>query len=66
MFAAAFLFGYVLLSKIYERKNISIHFLDKLTIFMVLGTLVGARLGQVFFYEFGYYKHHLLGNNIAV
>jgi phosphatidylglycerol---prolipoprotein diacylglyceryl transferase len=60
MFAAAFLFSYILLSKIYNRENISIHLLDKLTIFMVLGTLIGARLGQVFFYEFGYYKHHLL------
>jgi prolipoprotein diacylglyceryl transferase len=60
MFAAAFYLSYKILSKIYKRENISIHLLDKLTIFIVLGTLIGARLGQVFFYEFRYYKHHLL------
>ncbi len=60
MFGMAFLFGYLILSKIYKRENVSIHLLDKLTIFIVLGTLIGARLGQVFFYEFDYYKHHLL------
>jgi len=60
MFAAAFYFSYLVLSKIYRRENISIHFLDKLALFVILGTLIGARLGQVFFYEFGYYKNHLL------
>lgn len=60
MFAAAFYFSYLILSKIYKRESVSIHLLDKLAIFVILGTLIGARLGQVFFYEFGYYKHHLL------
>ncbi|HEY5462152.1 MAG TPA: prolipoprotein diacylglyceryl transferase [Hanamia sp.] len=60
MFAAAFYFSYLILSKIYKRESVSIHLLDKLAIFVILGTLIGARLGQVFFYEFGYYKQHLL------
>lgn len=60
MFAAAFYFSYRILSKIYKREIVSIHLLDKLAIFIILGTLIGARLGQVFFYEFGYYKSHLL------
>ena len=60
MFAAAFYFSYRILAKIYRRENISIHILDRLGIFIILGTLIGARLGQVFFYEFGYYKNHLL------
>lgn len=60
MFAAAFLFSYLVLSKIYKHENVSVHLLDKLSIFIILGTLIGARLGQVFFYEFGYYKHYLL------
>ncbi len=33
---------------------------DKLTWFVVLGTLIGARLGHVFFYQWGYYQHHLM------
>ncbi len=60
MFAAAFYFSYRILSKIYKRESVSVHLLDKLAIFIVHGTLIGARLGQVFFYEFGYYKNHLL------
>jgi phosphatidylglycerol---prolipoprotein diacylglyceryl transferase len=33
---------------------------DKLTWFVVLGTVIGARLGHVFFYEWPRYQHHLL------
>jgi phosphatidylglycerol:prolipoprotein diacylglycerol transferase len=34
--------------------------LNKLLIYVFVGTLIGARLGQVLFYEFSYYKNHLL------
>lgn len=60
MFALAFFFSYKLLSKIYGRENVSIEFLNKLAIYIFFGTLIGARLGQVLFYEFGYYKNHAL------
>jgi phosphatidylglycerol:prolipoprotein diacylglycerol transferase len=33
---------------------------DRLTWFVVLGTLIGARLGDVFFYDWPYFKEHLL------
>jgi phosphatidylglycerol---prolipoprotein diacylglyceryl transferase len=33
---------------------------DKLTWFVVLGTIIGARLGDVFFYDWPYYKDNLL------
>ena len=60
MFAFAFLFSYLLLSKIYKRENISQQLLGKLFIYIIIGTLVGARLGHTLFYEFGYFKNHLL------
>jgi phosphatidylglycerol---prolipoprotein diacylglyceryl transferase len=53
MFAATIYFSYRILSVIYKRENVSIFFLNKLLVFVVLGTLIGARLGQGFFYEFG-------------
>jgi len=42
MFAAAFYFSYLILSRIYRNENISIHLLNKLAVFVVLGTLIGA------------------------
>ena len=60
MFAMAFHFSYLVLSKIYIKENVSINRENKLVIFVFIGTLAGARLGHTLFYEFGYYKHHLL------
>lgn len=60
MFGLAFYISYLILSKIYAKENVSIQFLNTLSIYVFLGTLIGARLGQVLFYEFGYFKNHLL------
>ncbi len=60
MFALAFIFSYMLLSKIYKKENVSLSLLNKLAIFIIVGTILGARLGHTLFYEFGYYKDHLL------
>ena len=60
MFALAFIGSYIILSKIYVKENVSAQLLNKLGIFVFIGTLIGARLGHTLFYEFGYYKHHLL------
>ena len=35
-------------------------YLNRLSIFLGVGTLLGARLGHTLFYEFSYYKNHLL------
>lgn len=59
-FVLAFGFSYRILFNIHKQENISTEYLDKLTVYVFLGTLLGARLGQVLFYEFGYYKNHLL------
>lgn len=59
MFVLAFGLGWFLMKKIYDRENQSVEKLDKLFIYTVLATLVGARLGHVFFYDWAYYKDHL-------
>lgn len=59
-FVLAFGCSYWILSNIYRKENISIEYLSTLTVYVFLGTLLGARLGQVLFYEFGYYKNHPL------
>ena len=60
MFVVAFLLGWYLMKRIFIRENESMEKLDSLFIYAVIATLVGARLGHVFFYDWNYYKNHLL------
>lgn len=60
MFVIAFGLGWYIMKKIFERENESIEKLDSLFIWTVLATLVGARLGHVFFYDWEYYRNHLV------
>ncbi|MBN2350653.1 MAG: prolipoprotein diacylglyceryl transferase [Bacteroidales bacterium] len=55
LFASSFLFGYLIFSKFFKKENLPGELLDKLTIYMAIGTIVGARLGHCLFYEPGYY-----------
>lgn len=60
MFVIAFGLGWYIMKNIYERENESIEKLDSLFIWTVLATLLGARLGHVFFYDWEYYRNHLV------
>lgn len=55
MFAFGFLFGYLILRRIYRREGMPDQELDKLAVYMFVGTILGARLGHCFFYEPAYY-----------
>ncbi|HYX09602.1 MAG TPA: prolipoprotein diacylglyceryl transferase [Bacteroidales bacterium] len=55
LFAASFLFGYLILQKVFKREGVSQEVLDRLTVYMAIGTIVGARLGHVIFYDPVYY-----------
>ncbi|MBC7605727.1 MAG: prolipoprotein diacylglyceryl transferase [Burkholderiales bacterium] len=59
MFVIAFSLGWYIMKKIFERENESLEKLDSLFIWTVLATLLGARLGHVFFYDWEYYRNHL-------
>lgn len=58
MFVIAFGLGWYVMKSVYNRENISIEKLDNLFVYTVLATLIGARLGHVFFYDWEYFKHH--------
>lgn len=60
LFASSFLFGYIIMSRIFKNENLGESVLDRLTVYMALGTIIGARLGHCFFYEPGYYLSHPL------
>lgn len=51
----AFAVSYVLMLKVFKREGKSQEDLDKLTIYIFLGTLIGARIGHCLFYEFDKY-----------
>jgi phosphatidylglycerol:prolipoprotein diacylglycerol transferase len=59
MFVIAFGLGWYITKKIYEREQIAIEKLDTLFIWTVIATLLGARLGHVFFYDWEYFRNHL-------
>jgi prolipoprotein diacylglyceryl transferase len=55
LFACSFLFGYIIMNRIFKNENLNEVVLDRLTIYMALGTILGARLGHCLFYEPEYY-----------
>ena len=59
MFVIAFGLGWYIMKNIFDRENESLEKLDTLFIWTVLATLLGARLGHVFFYDWEYYRNHL-------
>ncbi len=60
MFVVAFGLGWYIMKKIFDRENEPIEKLDSLFIWTVFATLLGARLGHVFFYDWEYYSNHLI------
>lgn len=60
MFVIAFGLGWYIMKNIFVRENESIEKLDSLFVYTVLATLIGARLGHVFFYDWEYYRNNLL------
>lgn len=55
LFALGFLVGQHLMTKIFTWENRNLEDLDQLLIYMLISTVVGARLGHCLFYEPDYY-----------
>lgn len=60
MFAVGFLFGYNHVEKMFKHENVDLKWLETLFIYLIVATVVGARLGHVFFYAWDYYSQHPL------
>lgn len=60
MFIIAFLLGLRLFRKIFQKEEVDQKFLEPLFVYMVVSTLLGARLGEVFFYSWDYFQNHPL------
>ncbi len=51
LFAMGFVVGYIIMLKIFKKEGIPIRVLDQLATYMIIATIIGARLGHVLFYE---------------
>ncbi len=58
MWALAFILSHYILSKIYKAENKKQELLDSLTLYVLLGAIIGARLGHCLFYDAAYYLTH--------
>jgi prolipoprotein diacylglyceryl transferase len=58
LFAVGFLFGYNHGEKMFKHENIDPKWLESLFIYLIVATIIGARLGHVFFYGWDYYSQH--------
>lgn len=54
-FLFAFVFGYMILTRMFKRENVNTQHADSLVLYMFLAVLIGARLGHCLFYEPSYY-----------
>lgn len=57
-FAGAFVTGHVLMAAVYKQEGRPVQDLSSLMNHMVLGTIIGARLGHCLFYDPAYYLGH--------
>ncbi len=59
MFAIGFLVGYEIVWRMFRHEGAPEKWVGSLFIYVVVATVLGARLGHVFFYQWDYYSQHL-------
>ncbi len=57
-FALAFWFGYLIIQRMFRHENVPEEWCDKIFIYTIIATIIGARLGHVIFYGWDYYSQH--------
>lgn len=58
MFAVGFWIGFNVVAKMYKHEGAPEKWMGILLIWVAVGTIIGARLGHVFFYAWDYYSEH--------
>lgn len=51
MWVIAFVLGWYIMKRIYTKEKVNLEYLDPMFIYVVLSTMLGARLGHVLFYQ---------------
>ncbi|MDR1859295.1 MAG: prolipoprotein diacylglyceryl transferase [Bacteroidales bacterium] len=60
LFAVGFILGYRIVERMFKKEGVNTQWLDSLLLYLIIATVVGARLGHVFFYEWDDYAQHPL------
>jgi prolipoprotein diacylglyceryl transferase len=58
LFVSGLIIGFYVIKKMFKAEGIPEEWLDKLLIYVVIATIVGARLGHVFFYDWHIYREN--------
>lgn len=59
IFAAGLFLAIEIIGRTFRHENAPEGWVDKVFIYLVIATVLGARLGHVFFYDWDYYSHHI-------
>lgn len=57
-FALGFFLGIAMMTKMFSKEGVPEKWVDSLFIYVIVATVLGARLGHVFFYAWDYYSEH--------
>lgn len=60
LFALGFIVSYFIIKRYYKQEGVPVRELDTLTVWVVVGGLLGARLGHCIFYDWEYFSKNLL------
>lgn len=60
LFSTGIALGYIIVRRVYQKEGKATEPLDKLATYLVLGIVIGARLGHCLFYEPAYYLQNPL------
>ncbi len=60
LFVTGIVLNFLITRWIFKREKFNVSDLESLAIYLFLGLLIGARLGEVFFYQFDYFWQHPL------
>ena len=60
LFATGFILSFFLLRREFIKEGAPDDLLDKMLMYSVIGTILGARIGNCLFYDFAYFSEHPL------
>jgi len=60
LFGLGFLLGYQFVKARFKKAELDLKLLDNLAVYLVVGTILGARLGHCLFYDWEYFSQHPL------
>jgi prolipoprotein diacylglyceryl transferase len=60
MWGLGFIFAYEIVSRLFKKEGYPDYWADKLFVYCIVSSVIGARLGHCLFYEWDYYGAHPL------